>query len=157
MLTKEWLIKLQDDEHRIALSHGNLLRKYYVKLDGGTIEPLRTIIEKGDKLTFNISPHTCVLLIHFIKGGVDYECIIDGTSIETQMKSEIPQEWTPPKQGCLKQILLQISYLISATILIGIISALTGLNSDKIELILSLVVGALIIFTVLRHLLKRSH
>jgi len=152
---KEWMIKLQDSEHKITLKHGTFLRKYYVKLDGDIINPLRTIIEKGDKLTFNINSHTCVLLIHFIKGGVKYECVIDGTSIETLRKSEIPQEWTPPRQGCLKQILMQILFLISGAIVIGIISGLTGFDSDKIELIIGLVVGALIIYAVLRHLLKK--
>lgn len=156
MPEKGWIIKLQDGEHRITLKHGTLLRKYYVKLDGDIINPLRTIIKKGDKLTFNINSHTCVLLIHFIKGGVKYECVIDCTSIETQKKSEIPPEWNPPKQGCLKQILMQISYLISMTIVIGIISALTGFSSDKIDLIIGLVIGAIIICVVLRHLLKRS-
>ena len=155
MPEKEWMIKLQDSEHKITLKHGTFLRKYYVKLDGDIINPLRTIIEKGDKLTFNINSHTCVLLIHFIKGGVKYECVIDGTSIETLRKSEIPQEWTPPRQGCLKQILMQILFLISGAIVIGIISGLTGFDSDKIELIIGLVVGALIIYAVLRHLLKK--
>ena len=155
MPEKEWMIKLQDSEHKITLKHGTFLRKYYVKLDGDIINPLRTIIEKGDKLTFNINSHTCVLLIHFIKGGVKYECVIDGTSIETLRKYEIPQEWTLPRQGCLKQILMQILFFISGAIVIGIISDLTGFDSDKIELIIGLVVGALIIYAVLRCLLKK--
>ena len=156
MAEKEWIVKLESDEHGITLKHGTLLRKYYVKFDGNIINSYRTIIEKGDKLTFNINSHTCVLLIHFIKGGVKYECVIDGTSIETQKKSEIPPEWSPPKQGCLKQILMQLWYLISMTIVIGIISALTGFSSNKIDLIIGLVVGVLIIYVVLRHLYQRS-
>ena len=156
MTEKGWLIKLKDGDHRISLKHGTLLRKYYVQLDGDIINPLRTIIEKGDKLTFNINSHSCVLLIFFITGGVKYECIIDGTSVETQKKSEIPPEWSPPKQGCLKQLLTYILYLIGMTIVIEIISALTGFSSDKIDLIISLVVIALIIYLVLRHLYLRS-
>lgn len=153
---KEWLIKLKDGEYRISLKHGALLRKYYVKLNGDIINPQRTIIEKGDKLTFNINSHSCVLLIYFIEGGAKYECVIDGTSIETQKKSEIPPEWSPPKQGCLKQILMQLWYLISMTIVIGIISALTGLGSAKIDLIIGLAFGVLIIYVILRHLYLRS-
>ena len=156
MPEKEWMIKLQDSEHKITLKHGTLIRKYYVKLDGDNINPLRTIIEKGDKLTFNINLHTCVLLIYFIKSGVKYECVIDGTSIETQKKSEIPPEWNPPKQGCLKQILMQISLLIGGAIVIEIISGLTGFNSDKIELIIGLIVVAFIIYALLRHFLQRT-
>lgn len=156
MPEKEWIVKLQDGEHRINLKHGTLLRKYYVKLDGDLINPLRTIIDKGDKLTFNINSHTCVLLTYFTKDGVEYECVIDGISIETQKKSEIPPEWNPPKQGCLKQIFMQISYLIIITIVIGIISALTGFSSDKIDLIIGLIVGAFIICAVIRHFLRRS-
>ena len=156
MPKKEWMIKLQDCEHKITLKHGTLIRKYYVNLDGNIINPLRTIIEKGDKLTFNINSHICVLLIYFIKGGFKYECVIDGTSIETQRKSEIPPEWDPPKQGCLKQILMQISFLIGGAIVIGIISELTGFNSDKIELIIILIVVAFIIYAVLRHFLQRN-
>lgn len=156
MPEKEWMIKLQDGEHKITLNHGTLIRKYYVNLDGNIINPLRTIIEKGDKLTFNVNSHTCVLLIHFIKGGVNYECVINGTSIETKMKYEIPPEWNPPKQGCLKQILIQISFLIGGAIVIGIISGLTGFDSDKIELIIALIVVAFIIYAILRHFLQRS-
>lgn len=157
MPEKEWMIKLQDGEHKITLNHGTLIRKYYVNLDGNIIESLkRTVIENGDKLTFNINSHTCVLLIYFIKGGVKYECVIDGTSIETQMKSEIPPEWKPPKQGCLKQIFMQVSVLLGGVIVIEIISGLTGFNSDKIELIIVLIVVAFIIYAVLRHFLKRK-
>lgn len=156
MPEKTWVVKLQVGEHRITLKHGTLIRKYSVKLDNDIINPPRTIIEKGDKLTFNISSHTCVLLIHFIKGGVKYECLIDGTSIETQTKSEIPPEWIPPRQGCLKQILMQILFLIGGVIVIGIISGLTGFSQDEIDLIIGLVLGAFVIYAVLRHFLKRS-
>lgn len=156
MPEKEWMIKLQEGEHKITLKHGALIRKYYVNLDGNIIKSLkRTVIENGDKLIFNINSHTCVLLIYFIKGGVKYECVIDDTSIETQMKSEIPPEWKPPKQGCLKQILMQVSVLLGWAIVIGIISGLTGFNSDKIELIIVLIVVAFIIYGVLRHFLQR--
>ena len=99
-----------------------------------------------------------MVIIHFVKGGgkVKYDCIVDGTSVETQQASEIPPEWNPPKQGCLKQIFMQISYLIGITILIGIISVLTGFSSDTIDLIIVLVVGAIIIYAVVRHLLMRN-
>ena len=158
MPEKQWLIRLEDSEHRITLNHGTMVRKYDVKLDGETINAQRTIIEKGDKLTFNINSHTCVLVTHFVKGGTKfkYDCIVDGTSVETQQASEIPPEWTPPKQECLKQIFMQILYLIGITIVIGIISVLTGLSSDKIDLIIGLVVGTIIIYAVLRHLLTRN-
>ena len=158
MPEKQWLIKLEDSEHRVTLNHGTLVRKYDVKLDGKTINALRTIIEKGDKLTFNLNTHTCVLIIQFLKGGAKfkYDCIVVGISVETQQTSEIPPEWNPPKQGCLKQIFMQISYLIGITIVIGIISVLTGFSSDKIDLIIGLVVGVIIIYAVIRHLLMRN-
>lgn len=158
MPEKQWLFKLKDSEHRIALNHGTIVRKYDVKLDGEPIKALRTIIEKGDKLIFNINSHTCVLIIRFVKGGgrYKYDCIVDGTSVETQQAAEIPTEWKPPKQGCLKQIFMQILYLIGLTIVIGIISVLTGFSSDKIDLIIGLVFGAIIIYAVLRHLLMRN-
>ena len=156
MPEKEWTFKLEDGEHKIILKHGTLIRKYEVKLDGAIIIPLRTLIEKGDKLTFNIKSHSCVLLTHFIKRKFKYDCVVDGISIETRQKSEIPPNWNPPKLGCLKQILIQISYFISMTIVIGIISALTGFSSDKIDFIIGLIVSVLIIYAVLRHFLKRS-
>ncbi|HZK55876.1 MAG TPA: hypothetical protein VFC84_17055 [Desulfosporosinus sp.] len=158
MPEKQWIIKFKDSEHRITLHHGTIVRKYNVELNGDPIKALRTIIEKGDKLTFNINSHTCVLIIHFVKGGgkYKYDCIVDGTSVETQQVAEIPPEWNPPKQGCLKQIFMQISSWIGLTIVIGIISVLTGFSSDKIDLIIGLVVGAIIIYAVLRHLLMRN-
>ena len=92
MPEKQWLISLEDSEYKVTLNHGTIVRKYDVKLDGKAINVLRTIIEKGDRLTFNINSHTCVLIIHFVKGGAKfkYDCIVDGTSVETQQASEIP-------------------------------------------------------------------
>lgn len=145
---KEWLVKLEDGEHRIHLKHSSFIRKYNVELDDHTIDPIRTIIERGDKLEFNINLHKCVLIIRIIKDGFNYDCIIDDTSIETHQKSEIPPEWNQPKRGCLTEL---FSYTIF-TILIGIVSGLSGFSSDKI---IGLVFGAILLYAVLRFLIKR--
>jgi len=145
---KEWLFRLEDGEHRIHLKHGSFIRKYNVELDDHTIDLIRTIIERGDKLEFNINLHKCVLIIRTIKGGFNYDCIIDGTSIQTHQKSEIPPEWNQPKRGCLTEL---FSYIIFA-IVIGIVSGLTGFSSDKI---IGLAVGAIVLYAVLRYLIKR--
>lgn len=145
---KEWLFRLEDGEHRIHLKHSSFIRKYNVELDDYTIDPIRRIIERGDKLEFNIHTHKCFLIIRTVKDGFNYDCIIDGTSIETHQTTEIPPEWNQPKRGCLTEL---FSYTIFA-IVMGIVSGFTGLSSDKI---MGLVVGTILLYAVLRFLMKR--
>lgn len=150
MPEKEWLFRLEDGEHRVKLKHSNLIRRYNVELDNSTINPTRTIIEGGDKLSFEINLHKCVIIIRFIKNSLDYDLIVDDTSIDKHKKTEIPPEWNQLKPGCLKEL---FSFTIF-TILIGIVSGLTGFSSDKI---IGLVVGAFLLYAVLSYLIKRRH
>ncbi len=153
MPQKEWSITLDNIKHTIELKHGTLLRKYYLKLDGVSLSPKRDLIEKGDKLTFNITTHTCIVIIKSHKGGFAYDCIVDDRSIETGQKTEIPPEWVPPKESCLKY---GVYYLVG-TVIIGLISSITGISEDKIDLILLLIVVTLIIFAFIQHLWKKHH
>ena len=148
MREKEWLFRLEDGKHGIHLKHCSFIRKYNVELDDLTIDPIRTIIKRGDKLSFEINLHKCVIIIRFIKNSLDYDLIVDDTSIEKHQKTEIPPEWNQPKPGCLKEL---FGYTIF-TILIGIVSGLTGFSSDKI---IGLVVSAILMYAVLRYLIKR--
>ncbi|AET67514.1 hypothetical protein Desor_1883 [Desulfosporosinus orientis DSM 765] len=148
MPEKEWLFSLEDGEHRVKLKHSNWIRRYHVELDNRTINTTRTIIKGGDKLSFEINLHKCVIVIRFNKNSLDYDLIVDDTSIEKNKKTEIPPEWNRPRPGCLKEL---FSYTIF-TILIGIVSGLSGYSSDKI---IGLVVGAILLYAALRYLMKR--
>lgn len=150
MPQKEWSITLNNTKHTLTLNHGSLQRKYDLKLDGNRLNPVRELIEKGDKLAFNINTHTCIVIIKLYKGDFEYDCIVDAHSVETGQRIEIPPRWTPPKEGCLKYVIYWLLWAVT----VSLMSLITGLSEGKIDQTITLIIITLIISPIILRLWK---
>lgn len=151
MPNKVWNIILDNQSYKVEVEHSRIRRKYAITINDKIIQPKeRIILEHGDRLPFNIGSHSCNIIIT-LSQGFHYDLIIDGISTESNNPVELPDEWIPPKKGCLREILQFIFF----SFLIGIISLIgwfiTGvLDYEKTELFIILLMLVIVVVVIVR-------
>ena len=89
MAKKNWIVNLEDCEHRIKLEHGYISGKRIIYLDGKVIEHINhNFIDSGSKHEFKINEHICVVLIEVVF-KFSYDLIIDDISVKTGLPVDI--------------------------------------------------------------------
>jgi len=116
MATREWTVKLENDNYRIELQHGYFSGKRIININGTRVLEDKRTFDTGDLYAFNINGHDCLI---WIKVGTllptfSYDLIIDGISQEKGNKSiilekikEENEKWAKIKEkGKIKYVII---------------------------------------------------
>jgi hypothetical protein len=89
MAKMNWIVNLDDCEHRIELEHGHISGKRIIYLDGNVIERINhNFSDAGSNNEFKINEHICVVLIKVVF-KFSYDLIIDDISVQTGLPVDI--------------------------------------------------------------------
>lgn len=147
MAKLSWIIKLEDNKHKVELEHGYFSGKRIVRLDGKVIEHIRyNLFDTGSKHKFKIKEHCCIIII---KAGFkfSYDLIIDGLSVQTGL---------PVNANMLKNIPFKIYTVDDLSKGVGILIApfIFGyMSSLNVPFILALVI-CILVYTLVNYSIK---
>jgi hypothetical protein len=104
---KQWKVKIDDTMHTVKIEHGSMVRRFAVQVDGKQVNLQENVlIDQGNRLTFKINDHLChILVLMSTASTFDYDFILDGYSVQSKQKVELPAEMKEDK-GFLKHFLI---------------------------------------------------
>ena len=90
MANRTWTFKLEDGTHTVDLEHGYFSGKRTIYVDNKLVLEEKKSFDTGSAHSFQINGHTCTVHVQVKGFGFNFDCTIDGRSVETG------QEVLPP-------------------------------------------------------------
>lgn len=120
---RAWKIKLEGSTHTVRVEHGKLVRRFAVQVDGQQVNLQENVqIEQGNRLFFKLNDHECYILVLMARGSdFAYDLIVDGYSMQSRMKVELPAPMREDK-GFLKHFLINTLVGILIIVMVGYLS-----------------------------------
>lgn len=115
MAKKIWKFELDDGAHIVELEHGYWTGKRILRVDNKVVEHTDMFFDLGSEHAFEISGHRC--FIHIIPPGlsVDYDLVVDGSSLQVGEQTKRLE----PQRSC---------FLAGYLILMMVANLITGLS-----------------------------